>query len=948
VKLIRIIGVDPGCEWLLPFAKKKLAQLAAAHGGFAAVNTLHVDGIDIRLQTYDAESGSIRIQGAVVGGYRFFTTGPALQTDTRKSPASWLGHAVQVVYDPKTDALRGKPLGSTLKKDEKDPARWPYLGPPNDPDKITAKLYHQWQIEGIVEFAQYTEDGQMLMTSWGAERDLPLLAHHSRMPGPRESLDIGYDLAPTQYKGARTLLPYKVPEMDWYRRGTLRTVTHPQFGTRTFIIMSDISNAFAVYPANTPRDVPDFYDAQEKKTTITDKAVKRFTPTLPTWANAATSQSSVAMATGPLDFQFFVDHPQYLWKFNSTGTYCAALLSHTFPNVPRSTGWPKAFPNQQTNDVGGRGFTYPEQGTVERCPRITPDGAVLGGADRDSLPGIVEYRIEIELIGPEPKDFTFSMVQVFEEDPRSSGLYPIAIDYAWDIGKPLTQERDDLLVMYGDVWHKCTGWHDRYHDYSVHFIVRNLRKSLDIFFARGEGLTITGTKFEDYRDVSGRYGEIEHDALRLNIAAIDLRFGGLVLERRLIHKKGLGTGKIYAEEESAVKIETYAWGELQETKWLTSNPTLNSRLDSLLSQNPIAEVGYVRYSPLRRGDQYYTPIIGADDDLVERLPYGPWLAPGYVWVYDATRIWMARWWEYCFSRGVDVETGQPLIPGGNVLTDIRPLFAQSYTGAKMYGALVNSAITVTAASRFTAHPHGHWSVSTALCAFYCGKSLEPFASTVGDSLARIDGQNPTSSLYDINNFKQDFVDIVSFRLYEEQPDGSILARDVRASHWELARDAYDEKWVKEDFFCNVTETDKEIPTGTPGYSTVLRSAKFKHKYKGEDGTDHLIMRLFAISVGGGVSGYFARISPQLFELNRRIRIPHQYAWTVNSDMAYGLGSPFLQVGVFSEAMVREDTIAGQAVERDDPAGRITLSSHVLNGSAIFVGTVTTEPPKETP
>lgn len=920
MKLIRIIGVDPGCEWLLPFAKKKLAQLAAAHGGFAAVNTLHVDGIDIRLQTYDAESGSIRIQGSQAG-YRFFTTGPQLQTVTDSVSVLYRGHAVKVSYDAALDRLKGSPLGSSLREDTNDPKRWQFFSNPED---ISGVLHHLWQVEGIIEHAHYSDSNELLVTPWGADRDQSGLSRHSAINGPRESLDRGYDAPPTTFRQGRSVQPPKVPDMDWYRRGALRTVTHPVFGSRKFIVMSDVSHGFAAYPMSAPVDVPPFADVQQIKTTITDTNVKRFTPTLPPWVELGVAQARDGFVFDEPPDRTMLDHPQTLWKFNSTGTRCAALLKHTLPAVP--------FPTTSFTDGFGT-HTFPGAGTV---PEFSFNAEVppVDIQDRDSLPGFVEYNIGIELTGPELKDFTFTMGLRSEEDPRTSNNYPIAIDYAWDIGKPLLQERDDLMVLYGEVWHSCTGWADRYHDYSVQFLLKNLSKGITAFAIRGEGLVITGHKYADAGEPETNAlwerqslarpfpGVLAHDVLCMNIAALDLRFGGFVLERRLVRKSESTEQRICAVEESAVKIEVYAWGELQEEQWLTTNGVLNARLDELNALDPTTALTYTKYPTMTVGDSCWTPVVGSETAMYEQY-------------YHPTYGMIDGFLERFYLRTVML--------GQNPETQIKPQLHQCYMGAKVYNQRVNKAIIVTPWSRFTAHPHGHWSVSTARCAFYCGESKLSFVGQHqnGGALG-LDRVGP--ALYDINNFRQAFVDIVSFRLYERQPDGTVLPRDVRASHWELAKEAFDETWQKNDFFCDMVAMDIPAPSGYPAGS-ILHAIEISDKFT-YDNASYLKLWLTkpdALSIYDATTPrYLFHRSPQFLELGRQIEDISSYRWTVNSQMLNGV------IGQGSSTSAFVQLTPGPVRAEVYAVWSMLNRNWVLNGSALFVGTVTSEPPRSTP
>lgn len=916
MKFVRIIGVDAGCERLIPFAKKKLAQLAATSGGNFAIQNMHVDEVSIRVKVYTADEGTIELR---CGGasYRFFTTGPDLQKDFDSGVPLYHGHAVQVVYDPVNDRLKGKPLGSTLKQDFNIPERWPYYP---QADGINAPLMHIWQVEGITEHMHYDLEGEQLLTPWGSERDQAGLNRHSSMFQPRESIDLAYDAPPTTFKRGRSVRPQKVPDMDWYRRGALRTVTHPEFGTRKFIIMTDVSHGFAAYPTTTPVDVDYFPDEQQIKTTLSETAaIKRFTPTLPAWAEVSASQAREGFSIYDYSVdRTIIDHPQTLWKFNRAGTRCAALLKHTFPAAP--------FPN--LSYVGGGTHFFPNGGKTHKF-RFLDDSSLTVFEDRDSLPGFVEYTIDIELTGRNPEDFTFYLTQVYEEDPRTSNKYPIGIDYAWDIGKPALQEEGDLIVLYGEVWHTCTGPADRYHDHSMMFVFKNMNKDYEFLKIRGEGLVITGHKFNNAyepaqnavlqrRGLPRPYpGTLSHDVLQLNISAIDLRICAYVLERRLIRKVESSEERICAVEDSAVKIEVVAWGDMAEEKWLTPDGALNGRLDELTALDPTTALGYVKYPTANPGGTYWSPVVGDESatyDIASDVVFA--MASGFVEGYFITT--------------------------GAAPAAIIPLMRQSYMGAKVYAQRIGQALTMTPWSLFQVHPHGHWSVSTPRCAFYCGESKLSFCGPDEDGFDKgLDRVGP--DLYDIRKFKQAFVDIVSFRLYERQEDGTVVPRDVRGKHWELAKEAYDEPWVEEDFFLNVEAVDIPAPPRYPAGS-VLHAVKFSSKY---DPGLNAYLKLWATKPSPLnlfdplTPRYFVHLSPQFMELGRHIPLISSYRWTVNSQMLNGVLGPN---GTSSYAFVGFDESMEELTEA---YGRLCRDT-VLNGSAMFIGTVTTEPPKVAP
>jgi hypothetical protein len=135
--------------------------------------------------------------------------------------------------------------------------------------------------------------------------------------------DVNYDIP---YQDNTKLDPVRTAYIqgaaDWPRANGKQTVTSSTYGDREFAIYVDAFNQFAIFPVdaigpldtNNPlnQNVPEIY-------------VTRITPTLPSWAFQPAQKAKDYYATTPDTVKWCVDQPEYDWKFNHTGTKCAAI-----------------------------------------------------------------------------------------------------------------------------------------------------------------------------------------------------------------------------------------------------------------------------------------------------------------------------------------------------------------------------------------------------------------------------------------------------------------------------------------------------------------------------------------------------------------------------------------------------------------------------------------------
>lgn len=919
--------LSEGSELYLPFAKDKLARLAITSRGLHARQTFDIGDTRVIVQVYDANTGAISIEG---GGpdYTFFTSGPTVQRGALPGfpgLTALRGYAVKVQYSKAQDRLVGKALGSSLEVSAD--SNWRYFANPAD---ITNVLKTAWQVDAIPQHAYFpqapdTTKREMLLSCWACPSDVPGANLFSGVYTVKESVDVAYDTAPRRFApGASKPVGIRVPDADWYKRAALRIVKDPVFGAREFIVLTDASNKFTVYPVGTPSDNPDVnpaYLAQAIKTTSSDADVKHVTPTLPSWARSfAHGPARDDYTVGSTSYGELVSrHPQTVWKFNSKCTRVAALLEHDFA--------PAFFPSTTFTDTGGT--------SVHPFAGQSPAGAFSDTATfvvRESLPGLVEYGLDITLTGPDLADFTVAMSLVRELDPTTNDTYPVAVDYAWDIGLPAQQRADDLILMYGEVFHSRTSWATRYSDYCVRFTIQNLTANHVIRSIRGESMVINGDRpasademqrldRASYPSGATRVN-ISHDRTHLNIAAVDLRMGGLVLERRLTRKQST-TGadpSTAATERAAVKIEVYAWGVLKQQRFLTTDGTLNAALDSLNASDPTG--GLTKYLPTTYGCSEGVPIIGS--------PY--LLTPGGYSSFDTVANFNNRYAQYFINTLGVAPYDNPAYLSG---------LYQMNVGAALYAFMVRPALIADPYSRFAAHPDGHWSIKTQRCVFYGGTSRIPFTqwydAVVDRNLSAQTGGNLETDVLDVNAFVQDFVDIVSVRVSGVDLGGTPTHRDVQTTHIALANEAYGRAWRKSDFLCNIGLVTTAAPTG--GYQ--ITQVAITDKY---DPTKAAY--LFVCDSGDRAlpaPRRFTRVrSPHYLECARDMKILSdvdsdgdlQMLGGISAGPGLSYSAPILQ---FSTALGG----GGAVTSGSDLGAGVINNAAVLNGSALFAGRLTT-------
>lgn len=546
----KLIGDDAGKY--LPFALSKLRFMVTQYTGAMQSRTIRADDATILLELNDADHGQVTIWALGGAGYQFFTTGAALAADAN---GIFKGYAISVTL--KKGVITAKAAGSTLEADTEDPPRWLYSA---TAQQMTRFLPYKesWQIQAIPEHAYYPDGkaDKVLLSCWTAARDAPNMAGYGGGVnyGPFFT-DIHYDISPCLYpkgqtepSGAHGL----VPDADWYKRAATRTVTSEQFGSRSFIILTDACSNFVIYPI-VPADqalydsmVDSPYYAQHIKTNVPAGIAQTIAPPLPSWVETYYLGATAARDyTDDALVQLAI--PAYVWKFNSSATKAAAIAFHALT----------AASNTSVSEV---------------------------------RPGLVEFNIGITLTGPNPEDFSAALTLAREIDPTSSSRYLAAVDYAWPV--PGAAVLDDLIVLEGEVFYPhdpdpdssrvIPAWNACYARFGVHNETTGKRvRNITIYNNRRSWPVTTedvlGNDYVPYKkrlDTGQATGAVESTM----ILALDLRIQACVLQRRTDTVQSVGAETWSSTE---MQLETYAYNALVEAKSLDPSTAVDSHYDDV-------------------------------------------------------------------------------------------------------------------------------------------------------------------------------------------------------------------------------------------------------------------------------------------------------------------------------------------------------------------------------
>lgn len=710
-----------GADKLLPFALKKLYYMAATWTGAYQSRVIRTsEGFMVLLEVHSREVGAVTIWGEAFG-YEFFTTGPQIHVDESEGTDTLGMLRGYAVRDEATKKPR--PLGSTLENDQSAPKRWVYEPSANAMNELFSRR-NIWQVQGNPQHTFFPAtplraDGTetpntaptgvdhdlLLVNSWAASTPLAGMTIRAGQPDNVQALfDVYYDQPPAFFTG---LLPAPAgefglaPDADWYKRAATLTVKSPSYASRRFIILSDASNVFHVYPVSgyeltdIELNGSSMYADQAIKTNVPEKYVQRVTAPLPAWVRAKTSTArDFGYEPDNSNFEeFLMAVPQYRWAFNSSATRACAVVFEDMP--PCTTNIALSTPKAET--LSGTVFNLTE-----------------------SLPGMVEINLSITLNGPNPEDFSFAVTLRQENRASVSGDYIMAADYSWRIKDPSNANDsgsakkyitllDDLILMKGELYY---GSSDQTLPSAepasgisrivIHNSTQN--KTLKTILATSSTFPYTSPGLTAPLPI----GSDQYNA-RTSILAYDLRILAFVLQQDLcvqdITWGATATDYSINSQRRTTKLETWAYNKLEDEKYLDPLSPHNNLLDEVHSNTsvvgmylfPAGEIGNVRWS-------------GGTSKFYFRLP----LRRSLYW-------------------------------GNEDFVDYGGSFS---VGAYLYSWRLATSLTLHHHTAFTVHPDGHWSVFTHPVFYYGGAA----------------GAKSNKDLeIDLSSMKQGYIDIIRYQ-----------------------------------------------------------------------------------------------------------------------------------------------------------------------------------------
>ena len=812
-----------GGELLLPMARSRIKALRALGLPYAS-QKFEVPGLGSMHVSIAGDQDYIVLDGAP-SAYQFFTTGPELVTTAAGGTPCSKGYSLSATVGKRDDdpaksyQLKAKPSASSFEQDANEPERWKFLA---EPEAITIgehfPLKMQWQIQGAIAHVHYpkaTGDNPLpsgvspypfLASSW---THYDPLANAFARGGIRTQkffeFDIGYDISPGRFaragiSRAKGSNRGTAPDADWYKRAASCRVTHPEFGTRTIVLMTDASSAFHAFAIDeTDEAITQNADAgwpgQHIKTNIPGANAKRESAPFPAWARSPTDSSRMLAVntpdflTGGFDIGALLDKvPQYRWTFNSDCTRACAVVYEDIAGLPADP------PNASVT------------------PLRTAAGEEV--AITESLPGLLELDIALALTGPEPGDFSFTLTVRTELQPTVTKRYIMAADYAWNVPAepvvgaapdapppPNIADLDDLIVLEGEIYHTSDartsppqGADPEYTSLSLYCLkalaqVRNeTQKQLlrtfvtshtDLLytsrymatpapFPAGNTAAVGRTHFPPLAS-----GSTAHTMFRATgtLLAFDLRVLAFVVQQRFteytpktnsdfnfVHGWSLPERTGGGTSLTTVQVQVFFNDQLEKTLVMDPDSTLNPKLEAAFADT--ATESLFKY-----------PV----DDVGHAFAQG-----AYFTAYDKLNL---------SSTVLDVANGNGPFEIGDSwyasgLGGTRNAFVSGCrfnAGPYLYALCMAPALQAQFQSPFTVHPDGRWSVTTRPIICYSGPST----------------LSPSENEFDAALMKQDYIDILVLRYFDKEANAW---KERRTTHLEALNQAFDKTLTREDFF----------------------------------------------------------------------------------------------------------------------------------------------------
>ncbi len=796
----KLIGEGAGAY--LPFALSKLRYFASTNPPTPFSRTIGSDDAIITLELHSPYAGTVTIISSGFN-YEFTTPGDKYMAGAFGGIPTVRGYAVKVKFNPNknldADKFIAIPKGSNV---EASPDNlWQF---DNDIRALAKFAPHKqiWQIEHVPAHVYYAsvedkiiptgprkmdasltlanswtcacETTNLNITSMSGTLSFNYSAGLSQVVKHFPSFDAIYDIGPSLFKGGNER-PAKgrgiVPDSDWYKRSAYCTIKHPVFGPRTFIIMTDISNVFYVYPiADIDQTLAEGtpYTAQLIKTNLADEYVKSKPAPLPEWARKPPSGLKARdwyIANPPSAEadkevwrrKYMAQFPQYRWTFNSTATKAAAIVYHDYEEI-----------------VGKDGVNEPPPPSASKTGNV---GQIFGlGAFggfqwniKESIPGMVELNINISIDGPNLGDFSFDLSHSTEINPDSGeGRYIIGVDYSWG-PKPGKEtygaDLDDMIIMELDVY-PC-GFEYPVESFAFPgtypfsptinekalIYVKNVTQGTTLKkFTQSRVTFYEGSPVGTSRD--GFYSEY----YKLRFLAYDLRVLGFMTESTYLKGEIQTDNSNRQGDRSAKKVQVSIYGVDEPVMYFGAYSGIEDAMETYAADTNVSEL--TRLPPNHLADLW---------DHTTNPSTGLW-----EYTYPTTAL------KRCLSARF---TGSPSLPGERDLvyhfssdkkTNLfNNLPRSNYRlGASRYATLMDDTMQCGVHSVFSVHPEGHWSLTSQPVVHYAGQ----IRSLGGGSLSPIE----------IGSVKQNYVDIVSVNM--QKKDGKFA--EVRTTHVDLFNKAY--------------------------------------------------------------------------------------------------------------------------------------------------------------
>jgi hypothetical protein len=803
-----------GGEQYLPFARSRIKALRAAGLDYAS-QQFEIDGCSVSIRIAK-EHAYIRLGGGGAG-YQFFSTGDAVQYDTGAFGLPiYYGYALKA--GPKTAS---KALASSLESSVPgDPKQWNYAA---SPAEITLEFPKKnlWQIEGIAQHAFYPQvngaldPATVLVSSWCSADQLQSLSVLGGKPFNRSRFDVTYDSAPCLFeKNAALPLGYSglAPDADWYKRAAIRTVVHPTFGARRFIIMSDISGAFHVYPTGTADETlrepaNALYPGQAIKTNVPEAVVQRQNTPWPAWCRQPTgSARQFFPGNSDNDYELVRKFPQYRWAFNSAGTKACSVVFEDLPAIA-------------LND-----------------PASTKPFRADAGVERDlqeSLPGLIELDIQIELTGSRPEDFVFTLALAQSLRPTATQQYVLAADYAWRVKDPVNPdtpftELDDLVLALGGIYHTL----DTRVSADKFLDVNNAKTVIEISNQTQGRVVRTFLASSTNRPyaVDSRLGwllgtlEDKFQDADASLLAVDLRILAFVVQQRYseeffeVHALDGGSTQRVVERGTQ-RVKTYAYNLLQDEIALDKGTPLDTALAAAYADTAVA--GLFKLPLDEVGAFYGVAVVGQ--------------AVKYRSAYDALDVLDVGYLGSQYRNTAN----EVNIYGGNL-----------HASAYLYATRMATVMQLSHRDRFAVSPNGSWSVTTTPIFYYSGVVRPSSASAF----------TQFNDWFDLGLMRQSYVDIVSLQAVRSAPP-------VRTTHLALFNKAFGKSLTAEDFSCAFSLFEDTLAWTSGG----INGTTVMHYILAETpSTAKLYIHLYGQSVDGGAIPKFHLPAELLHKADARV------------------------------------------------------------------------------